>query len=764
MTNTNHSWIPKPAFLGSVLMTTLIAVPASHVNAQDTSDEFTLEEIIVTAQKRTASLQNEAIAVTALAGYDINRAGGVDPEVLGVLVPNLHVGEETNRDGMQITIRGVSGTDVRNGADPTTAFHVDGSYVPRLSGSNAYFYDLERIEVLRGPQGTLYGRNSTAGVVNVVTRKPDFDDLGGSLEVTAGKYDLFQTKGALNVPISGNLATRVAFITSDRDGYRENAPAKDGDDADELGLRGHILFAPSENTSLLFTAEYYERKGVGGVASFHSFPGDTSGLESPDPAGVNPIDTEGFRDNSDTNFRLELNHSFGAFAITYLGAFRKHERDFLADADFTALPEIESFVQETTDSETWTHEVRLTSTHEGPFQYIIGGYYLDEEIDGDFLVGLTTGAGFPAGAGIPFRVRFVDQGLTNESLAGFLHATYDISDQLQLVGGVRYTDDEKDKGGTLDDVGKTADTAEGSFQTVGFAGGPTFFLAPQISNPSFDKTTWKAGLNFTLNEDHLVYASVSTGFKAGGYNRGSQAYPGADSLVVFKPETVTAYEIGWKADLFDNRARLNVAAFYYDYKDLQQAQTYVNDAGTITNQTINATSANVWGIEAEGETLLGDSGRLSVSLGYLDTEFDSFTGVDDSLIVGTQSLDASGNRLTRAPDFTATVRLAPLVWRAPFGGTFEPRLQFHYESDVSLSILDRPFERQDSYTRTDLSLFYRSGNETWYAEVYGQNLENEDVAIYQECFDFRQVGAGTRQCERTYAAPLTWGARVGFEF
>ena len=179
------------------------------------------KEIIVTAQKRSVSLQNEAIAVTALTGNDIDRAGGVDPEILGVLVPNLHVGEETNRDGMQITIRGVSGTDVRNSADPTTALHIDGSYVPRLSGANAYFYDVERIEVLRGPQGTLYGRNSTAGVVNVITMKPDFDDLGGSLEVSAGKYDLFQTKGALNVPITGSLAARVAFITNDRDGYRK---------------------------------------------------------------------------------------------------------------------------------------------------------------------------------------------------------------------------------------------------------------------------------------------------------------------------------------------------------------------------------------------------------------------------------------------------------------------------------------------------------------------------------------------------------------
>ncbi|MCY4566419.1 MAG: TonB-dependent receptor [Gammaproteobacteria bacterium] len=741
-----------------------ICMAAACVAAGPASAQQTLEEVIVTAQKQPSTLQDEPIAITAVTGDEIDRAGGVDPEVLGVLVPNIHVGEETNRDGMQITIRGVSGTDVRNGADPTTAFHVDGSYVTRLSGANAYFFDVERIEVLRGPQGTLYGQNSTAGVINVITKKPSLQGFGGSLELTGGNYGLFQGKGALNIPVSDQLAARLAFIANNRDGYRENAPAKDGDDADELGLRGHVLFEPSEETSALFTAEYYQRKGVGGVASFHSFPGDASGLASRDPADVNPIDTEGYRDNADVNLRLELNQGLGAVELTYLGAYRDHERDFLADADFTALAEIHSFVQEQTDSETWTHEIRLSTAGDGPLQTIVGGYYLREEIDGDFLVGLTTGQFFPFGAGLPFRVRFVDQGLTNKSIAGFLHTIYDLNDRVQLVAGLRYTDSEKDKGGTLDDVGKTADAAVGSFQTVGFATGPTFFLAPQISNPSFDETTWKVGINFRPDDDNLLYVSVSTGFKAGGFNRGSQAFPGADSLVTFEPETVSAFEAGWKADLFGNRGRLNVAAFYYDYDDLQQAQTFTDASGTITNQTINATSAKVWGLEAEFDALIGESGRLTLSAGYLDTEFDTFTGVDDALIVGLQSMDASGNRLTRAPDFTATLSFIPMVWSAPFGGSVEPRIQFHYESDVSLGILDRPFERQGSFTRTNLSLLYTSADAAWHVELFARNLENEDVATYQECFDFRQVGGPVRQCERTYAAPRTWGGRIGFSF
>ena len=716
-----------------------------------------LEEIVVTAQKRESTLQSEPLAVSAFSGEEIARSGGTDANVLGYIVPNLHVGEETNRDGLSMTIRGVSGTDVRNAADPTTAFHVDGSYVPRLSGPQAYFYDVERIEVLRGPQGTLYGRNSTAGVVNVITNKPEFDAFSGLAEITTGDYSLLQFNGVLNVPFSDGVAGRIAVMSNDRDGYRENAPSENGDDADDLGVRAHLAFEAGEDTSMLITGERYTRGGVGGVASFATFPNDTTGLLTSDPARTNPIDTQGYRDNSDTNVRFDVTHSFSGFDFTYQAAYRSHERDFLADADFTAEPTIESFVQETMESATWTHEARLTSTGAGPFQYIAGIYLLDEEIDGDFRVGLTHFRFGPS-----FRVRFVDQGLTNESAAAFLHTTYDLSEELRLTAGLRHTRDEKDKAGNPNDLGATADTATGSFQTVGLENGPTFFLAPQLANPQWNKTTWKLGLDYQLTGNSLLYGYASTGFKAGGYNRGSQTMPGAP-LVVYNPETVTAFEGGWKMTSASGRARLNIAAFAYDYKDLQLGQTFTNEAGTITNQTVNASDASVWGIELEAEALFGESGRGIFSLGYLSTEFDDFTGVDDPLIVGSQSLSATGNELTRAPQFTATVILEPVVWQFN-GGSLTPRLQFHSESDAYLAVLNRDFEKRDSFTRTDISVIYESAEQAWYAEAYVRNLEDDDVATYMECFDFRQLGVPVQQCERAYAAPRTWGVRVGLRF
>ena len=716
-----------------------------------------LEEIIVTAQKRETTLQSEPLAVSAFTGEDIVRAGGVDANVLGYMVPNLHVGEETNRDGLSMTIRGVSGTDVRNASDPTTAFHVDGSYVPRLSGAQAYFFDVERVEVLRGPQGTLYGRNSTAGVVNVITNKPDLDGFSGLADVAVGDYGLLQFNGVLNVPLSDRAGARVAVMSNDRDGYRDNAPSADGDDADDLGVRVHLAFEAGDTTSVLITGERYERGGVGGVASFATFPMDDTGLLTSDPARVNPIDTQGFRDNGDSNVRFDVNHGFSDLDFTYQAAFRSHERDFLADADFTAEPRIQSFVRETTKSETWTHEARLTSTGDGPFQYIAGVYLLDEEIDGDFVVGLTHVRFGPA-----FRVRFVDRGLINESAAAFLHGTYELSDRLRLTAGLRHTRDEKDKGGNPADLGASADAATGSFQTVGLENGPTFFLAPQLANAEWDETTWKLGLDYRVSDNSLLYGHASTGFKAGGYNRGSQARPGAP-LVIYNPETVTALEAGWKSTTGNGRVRINLAAFVYDYRDLQLGQTFTDEAGTITNQTVNASNASVWGIELEAEALIGESGRGVIALGHLATEFEEFTGVDDPLMVGNQSLSATGNELTRAPGLTGTLMLEPVVWRFE-GGSLTPRAMLHYESDAYLGVLNRDFEKRDGFTRTDVSVYFESARQNWYAEAYVRNLEDHDVATYMECFDFRQMGVPVQQCERAYASPRTWGVRLGLRF
>ena len=315
--------------------------------------------------------------------------------------------------------------------------------------------------------------------------------IGGDVEwfsdiqVGYGDYDAVDVRGALNVPFSDNLGARVAFTYVERDGYRENGPlVADGDDMDDIGVRGHLLWDISENTSLLFSADYYEHQGVGPVPAQVECPDLGCNIPiPPDPARTNPLNTDGFRDNTDTNFKVELNHSF-------------------------------------------------------PF------------------------------AGKGFNV---------ESWAMFANASVHVTDRFTLNGGIRYTEDEKDKGGVNDPANPTA----GSYMTVtirelGRPVAPVFPRA-QVANPSWSEVTYSFGLDWHINDDSLAYVKFSKGFKSGGFNRGSvdpfnpSGAPNVANLIVYNPEQVLASEVGIKTTFLDGRARANLGAFRYDYSDKEEA-------------------------------------------------------------------------------------------------------------------------------------------------------------------------------------------------
>lgn len=734
-----------------------------------------LEEIVVTAQKREQALQDTPLAITAFSGEELDRAGVLDAFNLTDMVPNLHVGTEDSRDAILITIRGVAQVDRRNTSDPTTAFHVDGTYIPRMSGIAAYFYDLERLEVLRGPQGTLYGRNSTSGVVNVITNKPNFDGFSVNGDVSFGNYEMMQVKGALNIPISDRVAARVAFINNDRNGFSDNGPlVTDGDDADELGVRAHLLWNFTDDTSLLLTGDYYLKQGVGPVSA--DFDENCAVCNVPVvPGDAQPLDTQGFRDNQDRNFKWELNHSFGNFDAIYLGAWRNHERDYLIDGgnDFDG-----DVVVEVHDSKSWQHEIRLSSRFDGPLNFILGGYYLDEEINGTFNFSPENFDGMTGmSQGDFLNVFFPDKDFTSESTAAFFNGTYAITDDLTLTAGVRWTRDEKDKGGINDPLNPTA----GSHFIVGISDTQgvdpdaiflKFFTLAQVSNPSWNETTWKVGLDWRINDDTLGYATISTGYKSGGFNRGSNdpdqpsGSPNVANLVVYNPEFIDAYEVGLKTTFADGRARLNAAAFYYDYEDNQQAVVRVI-GGIPTNTTINAAAATIWGAELEGTLLFGNGGSAALSLGYLDTEFDEFVGLDDPQTAGQDDLDVAGNELINAPDVTATLTLIPTVWDTEGGGTVTPRLQFHYEADAWLRVHNFPQDKRDSYTKTDASLRYDSGDGRWYADVWVRNIEDDRQKASGNCTSvngtlFPGAPNPLLKCNTLYTSPLTYGLTFGF--
>src|SRR6056297_2770067 len=347
-------------------------VDAESVEA---SDPESRDRIVVTAQRREEALSAVPLAVTAVSGEALSRMGATDTSAIGQLAPNVNFANETSRDAVIITIRGISATDTRNEADPTTAFHIDGGYVPRLSGANAYFFDLERVEILRGPQGTLYGRNSTSGAVNLISRKPE-NELGGFIETRYGNFDQFLTTGAINVPLVDDaLAMRMAFISESRGGFRDNSPVREqGDDADDFAGRLHILGRPTERLTILGTYETYHKSGVGGVQAFLPFEGN------PNPSVVAPsrtrfpLDTRGFRDNSTDAARLNVDYDLDFATATYQISYRDEEREALNDLDGTAVSD--SILQETFSSESITHELRLTSNGDRNLDWVAGAFYL----------------------------------------------------------------------------------------------------------------------------------------------------------------------------------------------------------------------------------------------------------------------------------------------------------------------------------------------------------------------------------------------------
>lgn len=738
-----------------------------------------LEEIVVTAQKRAEGLQDTPVAVTAFTGEQLQQAGVYDAIGLSNVVPNVTVATEDARDAIFITIRGISQSERRNTSDPTTAFYMDGALVPRMSGINAYFYDVERVEVLRGPQGTLYGRNSTSGVVNVITRKPDLEAFGGDIQAGYGNFDAVDVEGALNVPFSDNFGARVAFTYNERDGYRNNGPlVADGDDLDDIGVRGHLLWDNGENTSLLLTADYYEHKGVGPVlASVECADLGCNIPLVPDPADTNPLNTEGYRDNTDTNFKVELNHSFPFADLTFIGSYRDHERDYLMDTDGTGasvflppagrLVPIDTVVVEQTESESFSGELRLNSNTDGRFRWILGGFYLDEDIAGDFRYQPV----LPNG--LHLNVQFVDKGFNVESWAVFANASVDVTDRFTLNGGIRYTEDEKNKGG----VNNPADPTAGSYMTVTIRefGAPVAPVFPraQVANPSWSEITYSFGLDWHVNDDTLIYVKNSKGFKSGGFNRGSvdpfkpSGAFNVANLIVYNPEQVIATEAGIKSTFMDGRARANFSLFWYDYSDKEEAVVRVI-GGIPTNTAINAGQATIYGAELETSFLYGDhGGRIDVNVGWLDAEFDEFVGLDDPLTPGQDNLDLGGSEMVNAPDWNIGITWIPVELEA-MNGILRPVVQFSFKSDYITRPHNQSVDLQDSYTRTNASLHWESNKTGLFLEGFVHNIENEDIQTASGCQQMVNGVAGSPfpglGCTHMYQPPRTYGVRLGYRF
>ena len=727
-----NSQLTKQSFLAglAVFCVSIFAAPGaiSQENGND-PDTGLLEEIVVTAEKRQATLQDTAISITAVTGDMMRRMGVRDISDLISMVPNMRVAD--SREDFIINVRGIQSNNTTEVGDPAVAVHIDGVYRPRPRGARALFFDTARVEVLRGPQGTIYGRNATAGNVNIITNKP-VNEFDASAEVSYGNYDNISATGMINVPvIDDRLMLRAAVLTNDRDGFNINNRAvksiKNTNDADQFAARGHILARPTDDLSILVSANYQEIRGVGQSRAFINL------IEDPGNERVFSLDSQNSIAIDVYGISTEINWQFGNMEMTYLGARQVDDmKNQLQDCDQTtpigafaifsgdSVCEFGPFSQ---DSQSWSHEFRVNSTDpDARIRWLGGLYYFDEDQDAHLVFNPN-----PGGISLVF-----DQHSTGSlTKAVFGQVDLSVTEQIELVGGIRYTDDEKAR------YGETR-TVIADFLVVG--------VSPNIGKTTSTSTDWKAGINWHFSDDALYYFSAGTGYKAGGFSDGV-GFP-------YLKEDVKSYEVGAKHTLLDGRLQLNTAVFYMDYTDLQVSSVGTGPNGLPGLFTNNAAAATNWGFELEGKVALVENALLDFALSYLDAEYDEFI-TDDPTIPGLTAEDLAGKDLTNSPNWTLNIGAE---YQIDLGGmgTLTPRVNFYFNDDMYLREFNKPIDKQDSFTKTDIVVGYRHPGGSLYVEGYVNNLENEDVRSLMQSFP----GHGL---QFQLAEPRTYGVRFGYE-
>lgn len=726
----------------------ILAVAPFSAHAQEAPDSAEPvsngDDIVVTAQRDKSLVSKTPIAMTAITGEALASKGVNDPLKLAALVPNL----EINRFyGLQITIRGITSSNMFAQGDPSAAFLLDGVYIARPAVQDANFYDVERVEVLRGPQGTLYGRNSTAGVVNVISTRPTLDKVKGYLNASYGNYDALNLEGAINLPVSDTFALRVAGTVDRRDSYFSNVAGDkiDGNPfRDNKAIRGSALWQPTENLSIFLTADYAHMGGITQIvvegSKFYDIATDPERpVYTADQYSTGELLNRGYAQGITPHvndkiygFTGEVNWNLGPVTATYIGSYRRYDQhQEITDYSGQVSPTyIDGMFEQN------SHELRFALNDIDRLKFQFGGMYFEEKSRQHFEQ--------PDYFGVPNFI--LDYNPTRAtSYAFFGQGTYSLTDTLRLTGGLRYSHDHKDQlGWTILDYDAFAITL------------------PNGADTSFSKVTWRVGVDADLNDHTMAYASVATGYKAGAFNDGCEigktiggvlctvdngGRP-ADELY-YQPETLTAYEMGIKGRLAGNLLSYDLAAFWYDYTNMQVG-TVSYYSGAATSTTLNAAKARVKGIEASTILTPDARNRLALNLNWLDAKYRKWV-VDE-----TEGIDNSGLPLSRSPKWTGSVDYTYTLPLAN-GGSLVANGRFKVSSKYYLvgTSTITPF-LQPGYTRTDLSLTYNAPGDSWFIQVYGRNLENKIQVTASTYF------AGALAI--IPSDPRTYGVRAGLKF
>lgn len=691
---------------GIALAAVTLDAAAAFAAQPPAGGETAVDELVVTARRREESVQDVPMSVSVIGGERLQRSGLDNMRDVGSLFAGVSF-NDSNGSGGEFSIRGL--TSAGSGSDTSIGLYVDEVFVGDEGAMSQRLYDLRNFQILRGPQGTLFGRNTVAGAVNIVTRKPE-DGFGGSLDATLGNYDLRQFGAVLNVPlVPGRLLTRVSYVDRKRDGYLENTAARGGrgNDDDGQSLRLHVLARPSDTLDLLLSFDDSQDrtcdnmfKLIGGSL----FAGDTNPDRSAwDGPCRSARDVRGLS--------LRADQKLGDLTLTSISAYRTRETAFLTDRDFTALPILSTGLD--SDEHQITQELRLASPGGETFNWVAGAFYFERKYFQDTILDL--GPGF-LGPGNRNVVHALADTKTH-SFAGFASGEYRFGPHLSAELGLRYTFEKKSL-----DYRQTA-----TLPIPGFGVVPYF-------RKDVDGGEWSPTLTLTyaFQPGTMAYARVARGFKSAGFNAGPSSDP---TKIAFEPEYLTSYEAGYKAAFAGGRGRFDGDVFYLDYKDIQQSDQ--NGAGFYIG---NAASARSYGAEAQlSYRVLANLG-LNAGLGYVDAKYDDFGA-------------KSGNSLPRAPKWTGSVS-ADLSWGAGQAGSFFVVPEVAYRGANFVDSANTALFKQPSNTVVNLRAGFES-RQGWSIVAWTRNATDERFTLGG--FSVAPiVYAVTQSPPRTYGVDLRW--------
>lgn len=678
-----------------------------------------IEEITVTATKMGETrLQETPLAITAFTNEQMNRTGIKEIRDLMALTPNLNIAQ--NSAFAQIYIRGVGSNNIFVGADPSSTIHIDGVYIARPAAYFAGFLDVERVEVLRGPQGTLYGRNSVGGTINVISRRPD-NELRAKAQGTIGNYDLYRAEGYISGPlIEDKLAGSVSLMRSKRDGYLENiVPGVPDPDSEDLWSgRAQLRLTPSESLEILLRGDYMEDDGqiAGNVKLLLPWaPFEDAILNDLHKVALG---TAGYMERKNRGVSMEINYDISdTVKLTSITAYRKNTLHTLSDTDAV------SALRQTTEQNEWQDQLSQELNLSGQLdklKYVFGLYYFEEDMLADSYVRnwLTNVVVHP------------NPNVKTDTWAVYGQATYDLTDKFSITAGVRYTEEDK----TFNQDFERFSQPSG---TVVF--GPIIYTAKN----TYKAWTPKFGIEFRPIEDVMLYASATRGFKSGGYN-----FASFNPAQGYDPEYLWSYEAGFKSDFLDRRLRVNGTAFYYDYTDLQVQSFLTPGVIDITN----AADAKIKGLELEVLARPTEGLDLGATLAHLDATYKTF---NPAFAPGNIPFDASGNRLNSAPKWNYSL-FGQYTFNLGEQGSVFVRGEYSWRSRQFFTAVNAFPETQGSYDLINASLGYASPDGHWQVILYGRNLANEEYITSSGSFTARPAGR--------VGEPRTYGLRFAFTY